>query len=91
MPPRISPAATAAPVPLQELRPAGGRYPFGVDDVLEADRDAVQWPLGPAGHDRPLRGARLGQCPLLGHMDESVQFAVERVHTGQAGPRQFDR
>ena len=78
-------------VVLQEFRPTGRRYPFGIDDVLEADRDAVQWPRVTAGHDRAFGGARVGQCAFFGQVDKGVQLLVERVHTAETGPGQLYR
>jgi len=78
-------------VVLQEFGPTGRRYPFGVDDVLEANRDAVQWPRVTAGHDRPFGGTCISQCAFFGEVDKGVQLLVERVHTGEAGPGQLDR
>ena len=48
-------------------------------------------PFGPSAMIAALGGARLGQCPLLGQMDEGVQPVVERVHAVEAGAGQFDR
>jgi hypothetical protein len=72
-------------VVLQDLRPAGRRDPFCVDDVLEADRDAVQRPVRTAGHDRPLGLASLGKRPLLGQMDKGMQAVVQRPDPVETG------
>ena len=76
---------------LQQLRPAGRRDALGIDDVLEADRDAVQRPRRTARHDQRLGGPRLGQRPLLGDVIKGVQPVIERPDPIEAGLCQFDR
>src|SRR6516164_11792965 len=63
---------------LQNFRSTGRRYPFGIDDVLEANRDAVQWPRVTAGHDRPFGGTCISQCAFFGEVDKGVQLLVDR-------------
>jgi hypothetical protein len=46
---------------------------LGIDDVLEADRDAVHRTTRAARHDRRLGRARLGQRALFGQVDKGVQ------------------
>ncbi len=78
-------------VVLQDLRLAGRRDPLGIDDVLEADRDAMQRALRAARHDRRFGGARLGQRAFLGQVDKDIEPIVERMHAVETGAGQFDR
>src|SRR5262249_9861888 len=75
----------------EEFRLAGRRYTLSVNDILEADWDAVQRSDGIAGPDRVFGGARLGHSAFLRQVNKGVQPVVERPHTVEAGAGQFDR
>ena len=70
---------------------AGGGNAFGVDDVLQSDRNAAQRPNPLARHHGRLGRACIRKCTLLGPQHEGVQFAIQLFRTLQAGARQFHR
>ncbi len=67
----------------QDLGMAGGRQPADIDDVLDADRHAVQRPPAAPGGQFLFRLARRGQGGLRVREDEGVQRRVQRLDPGE--------
>jgi hypothetical protein len=78
-------------VVLQQFRLTGRRDALGVDNILEADRDAVQWVAWPVSHDRRLGSAGVGESTFLSEVDKGMQLVVERMYPFETGLGQFDR
>ena len=66
-------ASTAAPGSRTACAPQVVLMPFGVEQILHAERDAVQRAAIPAGLDLLVGGRRLRERELLGQRDDAVQ------------------
>ena len=75
----------------QDLRVACGRQAGDVDDVLDADRHAVQRTADAAGGDLGLGGARRVHRGIGVEPDEGVQLRVQPLDPRQQRGQQFDR
>ena len=75
----------------QDFGVARGRQPGHVDDVLDADGNAVERAADTPGGDLPLGGARRVQRPLGIEVDEGAQRRVEPFDAREQRPRHLDR
>ena len=74
----------------QNFRVAGGGQAGDVDDVLDADRHAVQRAADVAGGDLALRGAGGIQRGVGVQVDEDVELRVELFDARQQGLQELD-
>ena len=70
---------------------AGRRQAGDIDDVLDADRHAVQRPARPAGRDLGLGGLRRRHRRLAVEPDEDVELRVEPLDALEQRLHQLDR
>ena len=70
---------------------ARGRQAGDIDDVLDADRHAVQRPAHAARGDLGLGGARGVHRGIGVQPDEGVQLRIEPLDARQQRVQQFDR
>ena len=75
----------------QNFRMAGRRHPFGLVDILEADRDAVQRAAAIAAHDLGLGGTGRREGRFSQHPDKAVELAVEALDAREAALGELDR
>jgi len=70
---------------------ASRRDPRGLVQILQSDRDTVQWPAVMAGGYLGLGGAGLGECLLCQNADETVEAAVKPRDAVDPALYQFNR
>ena len=75
----------------QDFRMAGRRQPRDIDDVLDADRDAMQRAARMAGSYLRLGGARCCHRGIGIEPNEHVELRVEPLDAVEQRPRQLDR
>src|SRR5262249_27204586 len=75
----------------QDLRMRRGADTGGLEDVLEADRDAVQRAAIAPGRNLALGRSGLGERRLGAHEKEAVEAMVEPRNARKARFRQLDR
>ena len=75
---------------LEDAAGRGGAHTRRIHQVLEGDRDSVQWPPRRAVPQAGLRLTRLGQGLLGRDRDEGVELRVQRFDAAQAGLGQLD-
>ena len=70
---------------------AGGRQPGDIDDVLDADRNAMQRSAWAPRRDLGLGGARRRHGSVGIEPNEDVELRIEPLDAIQQGLRQFNR
>src|SRR5208283_1605150 len=68
----------------------GRRNAFGLIDVLQPDRDAVQRPTPAPSHDLGFGRARSRERYVGEHPDKAIELAVEPIDARQAALHQID-